>query len=192
VRRRALLVAFLVLPAVVAAGCGSSHSTATTSSAPPPAAPPPTSAKPATMSTSPSTPSGPPALQGEAASAATGDIPDNQIFLVLRDKNNIVRILVANGALPAPAAARRELAAQSKVKVTTPPVKTTISGAPAIKVVYTTESPPNPVTGKRLTLTVDRYYLEHGGRAAVVDLGTPVGVDNVDAYRLMIESFRWR
>ena len=32
------------------------------------------------------------------------------------------------------------------------------------------------------------------GRAsvAVVDLGTPQGVDNVDAYRLMIESFRWR
>jgi hypothetical protein len=25
----------------------------------------------------------------------------------------------------------------------------------------------------------------------VVDLGTPEGVDNVDAYRLMIESFRW-
>ncbi|MDX6504068.1 MAG: hypothetical protein QOE29_1193, partial [Gaiellaceae bacterium] len=23
-------------------------------------------------------------------------------------------------------------------------------------------------------------------------LGTPEGVDNVDAYRLMIESFRWR
>jgi hypothetical protein len=224
VRRRALLLAFLVLCAVVAAGCGSSHSTATqpptsatASSAPPPAAPPPTSAKPAT-STSPSTRSGAPALQGEAASAATGDIPDNQVFLVFgngaagysikypegwaqqgngrrvvfRDTNNIVRILVANGALPTPAAARRELAAQSKVKVTTPPEKTTISGAPAIKVVYTTESPPNPVTGKRVTLTVDRYYLAQGGKVAVVDLGTPVGVDNVDAYRLMIESFRWR
>jgi hypothetical protein len=30
------------------------------------------------------------------------------------------------------------------------------------------------------------------GRLAVVDLGTPKGVDNVDAYRLMIKSFRWR
>jgi hypothetical protein len=37
-----------------------------------------------------------------------------------------------------------------------------------------------------------RYYLARGGKTAVVDLGTPVGVDNVDAYRLMIESFRWR
>ena len=43
-----------------------------------------------------------------------------------------------------------------------------------------------------MTLTVDRYYLWHSGRRAVVDLGTPVGVDNVDAYRLIIESFRWR
>ena len=62
----------------------------------------------------------------------------------------------------------------------------------AIKVVYTTESAPNPVTGKRVTLVVDRYYLSHAGNEAIVDLGTPRGVDNVDAYRLMIESFRWR
>ena len=48
------------------------------------------------------------------------------------------------------------------------------------------------MTGKRVKLVVDRYYLWHGGRRAVVDLGTPEGVDNVDAYRLMIESFRWR
>ena len=34
--------------------------------------------------------------------------------------------------------------------------------------------------------------LMHGGKLAIVDLGTPQGVDNVDAYRLMIESFTWR
>ena len=49
-----------------------------------------------------------------------------------------------------------------------------------------------PVTGKRVTLVVDRYYLCARRQEAVVDLGTPQGVDNVDAYRLMIESFRWR
>jgi hypothetical protein len=48
------------------------------------------------------------------------------------------------------------------------------------------------VTGKRVKLVVNRYYLAHAGKVAVLDLGTPVGVDNVDAYRLMIESFRWR
>src|SRR5207253_2707502 len=67
-----------------------------------------------------------------------------------------------------------------------------IGGKPAFKIVYTTQSAPNAVTGKRVTLTVDRYYVWKGGKEAIVDLGTPVGVDNVDAYRLMIESFKWK
>ena len=67
------------------------------------------------------------------------------------------------------------------------------AAAPAVKVVYTTESAPNPVTGKRVTLVVDRYVAGAAAAGvAIVDLGTPEGVDNVDAYRLMIESFRWR
>jgi len=45
-------------------------------------------------------------------------------------------------------------------------------------------------SGKSVTLTVDRYELATGGRRATVDLGTPVGVDNVDAFRLMIQSLR--
>ena len=77
------------------------------------------------------------------------------------------------------------------VQIRTAPQATTISGKPGFKVVYSTESAPNSVTGKRLRLVVDRYYLWNAGRRAVVDLGTPEGVDNVDAYRLMIESFRW-
>jgi hypothetical protein len=40
-------------------------------------------------------------------------------------------------------------------------------------------------------LVVDRYTLGRAGRVATVDLGSPQGVDNVDAYRMMIESFRW-
>jgi hypothetical protein len=39
---------------------------------------------------------------------------------------------------------------------------------------------------------VDRYALAQGTRVAIVDLGTPRGVDNLDAYRMMIESFTWR
>ena len=57
---------------------------------------------------------------------------------------------------------------------------------------YTTESAPNPVTNKRVQLTVDRYYFAQGGKRAIVDLGSPVGVDNVDGYRLMVQSFRWK
>ena len=81
-------------------------------------------------------------------------------------------------------AANRTLKAQT-------PKQFTLKGKPAIKVTYTTTSAPNPVTGKRVVLMVDRYELARKGRVAVIDLGTPTGVDNVDAYRLMSESFTW-
>jgi hypothetical protein len=158
---------------------------------------------------------GPSALTPDSTSAATGDIPDNQVFLVFRnraagysirypegwaergggntvnfrDKNNLIRVIVSPGSLPTPAAARAELGRGKAA----PGAATSIAvgGAPALRIGYTTRSPADPVTGKRVTLTVDRYYLAHAGKRAVVDLGTPVGVDNVDAYRLIIRSFRW-
>ena len=207
-----------VLAAVAAAGCGSGGHKAV---APPTAATttratPPATTHPSTTTTPAST--GPGALQAEANSAAAGDIPDNQVFLVFvnhaarysmkypegwaqqgsagqvtfRDKNNIVRIVVGRGAVPTRASVRADVARLGSAKVESPPQALTISGRPALKVVYSTESAPNAVTGKRVKLVVDRYYLWQGGRRAVVDLGTPVGVDNVDAYRLMIQSFRWR
>jgi hypothetical protein len=160
-------------------------------------------------------------LQGEAKAAATGDIPDNQVYVVFSDpragysikypegwaqsgsgnrvtfydKNNLVRTVVQLGSEPSLAQVSGELKA---LKASTPslrfqpPQRVQIGGRPVIKVVYTTESAPNPVTNKRVQLTVDRYYLAHGGKRAIVDLGTPVGVDNVDGYRLMVQSFRWK
>lgn len=209
--RRTLLAGAVIALSVGLAGCSGSKS-----SAPPPppattAAPPPPPA--ATTTAQP----GPGALQAEANSAAAGDIPDNQVFLVFRngaarysmkypegwaqqgsggkvtfqDKNNIVRIVVAPGAAATAASVRKEVAGLHGVQVQSAPQAMTISGRPAVKVVYSTESAPNAVTGKRVKLVVDRYYLWKGDRRAVVDLGTPEGVDNVDAYRMMIESFRW-
>ena len=194
-----VLTCFLL--AGLAAGCGSSkHGAATTAT---------------TTATASGTTQSPGALQAEAQSAATGDIPDNQAFVVfadagagyamkypegwaqsgggkqvvIRDKNNIIRVLVRSGGLPTAAAISRELAG---VRVETAPASHRLPSGPAVKVVYSTQSAPNAVTGKRVKLVVDRYYLAHGAKQAIVDLGTPQGVDNVDAYRLMIESFRWR
>ena len=189
-------------------GCGSNKTTGPQTTQPTaPTTTAPVSTKGTTTTSS--------ALQAEATAAATGDIPDNQVFLVfknaragyslkypegwaqsgngnkvtIRDKNNIVRIEVQPGALPTFARAKTDLAA---TQIVSGPAKVTISGQPAVKVTYSTESAPNPVTGKRVTLVVDRYYLAHSSKVAIVDLGTGKGVDNVDAYRLMIESFRWR
>jgi hypothetical protein len=210
--------------AVVLAGCGSSSHPAASSNSD--AASSSVAASVvlslgSTGTTAPTT-TAPPvgALTGEAASAAAGDIPDNQVFLAyadpsgwsikypegwaqtgtghdvtFRDKNNVVHIVVRPGPAPTAASVRADLAALSS---TTPSIRAStpaairVGGTPMIKVTYTTESAPNAVTGKSVKLTVDRYVFAHSGSVAVVDLGTPVGVDNVDAYRLMIESFRWR
>src|SRR5262249_10879358 len=116
-------------------------------------------------------------------------------LVTFRDKNNLVRIAVTKGLAPSVGGVTTEL---SRLKRQTPslhfarPARTTVRGRRMVKVGYVTQSAANPVTGKRVTLVVDRYYVPGAGRHAVVDLGTPKGVDNVDAYRLMIESFRWR
>jgi hypothetical protein len=203
------VLVFVLAATLLVGGCGSGNSStpsvstqATNGSAQPPQ----------------TTRSAASALQAEANAAATGDIPDNQVFIgfrdsaaaysmkypegwvqggsgarvTFRDKNNIVRVVVSTGATRTSASVRADLRRLAGAHVQSGPQRLTISGAPAFKVVYTTQSAPNAVTGKRVTLMVDRYYLSHAGKEAIVDLGTPVGVDNVDAYRLMIESFRWR
>jgi hypothetical protein len=57
--------------------------------------------------------------------------------------------------------------------------------------VYHILSPADPVTGKQVPSTVDRYYLPGPTHLAIVSLSTPDGVDNVDAFRQMVESFSW-
>jgi hypothetical protein len=211
-RRSILTLLALAGFAALLAGCGSKKtSTATNSAGSTTSA---TKTQPAKNSnTQPGSVS---ALRAEAVSAATGDIPDNQVFLnfrasgwtmkypegwaqsgsganlFFRDKSNIVRVIVVKHAAPTVASIQRELAGLKSAQIQSAATKLALKGSQAFKVVYTTKSAPNPVTGKSVTLTADRYYLWHGGKEAIVDLGTPQGVDNVDAYRLMIESFRWR
>lgn len=204
--------------AVLIAGCGSSGSSSTSASSPNPAS---TSAPSSAAGGAGSSTTGPGALSADARSAATGDIPDTQVFLVytnkaggysmkypegwtqlpsgndvtFRDKNNLVRIQMTHGPAPTPASVTAQLNAlkgSNPLLNFTTPHAVTISGSPAVKSFYTTESAPNPVTGKRVQLIVDRYELSHAGRVATVDLGTAKGVDNVDAYRMMIASFRWQ
>ena len=206
-----------VLCALGAGACGSSASSTSGSASHRPAS----ATAPVTSGGSAGSAGGASALSADANSAATGDIPDNQVFLVFRDsksgfsikypegwtqgraggnvtfqdKNNLVRVRITRRPAPTVASVTHEL---KGVKTTEPTLKlrssTTVSvgGRPAIKTVYTTESAPNAVTGRRVLLVVDHYELSQGGKVAIVDLGTPKGVDNVDAYRMMINSFRWQ
>ncbi|MEA2413325.1 MAG: hypothetical protein QOC77_3886 [Thermoleophilaceae bacterium] len=195
--------------AVVALGCGSSSSPSSTAAG--------TSGSSGTSSSA-----GARSLSAEALSKATGDIPDNQVFLhftntsagysikypegwtqsgsgsdvTFRDKNNIVHIVTGGGSQPPTAATvTAELKALKRSDPTlafNTPRTIALGSTRAIKLTYRTRSSPDPVTGKSVLLIVDRYELAGPGRRATVDLGTPRGVDNVDAYRMMIQSFRWR
>jgi hypothetical protein len=171
-------------------------------------------------SSSSSTPSSSNAASAEAASAAQGDIPDNQVFLryknpgagysikypegwaqngsgnlvTFSDKGNSVQIAVTSGAAPTVASVTAELkkeAAKDPTLKPGTPQQMKVGPNQAVHVVYHVQGPADPVTGKKPTLMVDRYVLGNKGKVATVDQSSPVGVDNVDAYRLIIESFQW-
>jgi hypothetical protein len=197
-----------VLTCCVVTGCGGSGSRSH-----------PSTAGPATAGSS-SSGGGASALSAEAQSLATGDIPDSQVFLTFRDprsgyalrypegwaqrgiqggvtfvdKNNLIRLTLSRGVAPTSVSVLAELSRERREQPTLTygsPSSVTIAGAPVVKVSYATLSPPSPVTGKRVRLLVDRYVFAHAGRMATLDLGTPSGVDNVDAYRMIAHSFQW-
>lgn len=156
----------------------------------------------------------------EAKATSQGDIPDNQNFLTFtdkgagysirypegwaqrgsgpsvtfQDKGNQVQIAIKPGAAPTIAAVRAQLGqlrGSDPTVQASAPHQLALKAGPVVKASYSRQSPPDPVTGKKLTLLVDRYELARDGKVATVELSTPKGVDNVDAYRMMIESFRW-
>jgi hypothetical protein len=203
---------------LTAAGCGGSGASSSSSSTPAATSPATASGGASTTSSGASTGG---ALSAEATSAATGDIPDTQAFVkyanpalgysmsypegwaqsgaggrvTIQDKNNIVRITARDEQQPTVATVAAEIA---KLKASTPtltagtPSVVALKSGPAIKVTYSTQSAPNPVTTKRVLLNVDRYELTHSGKTVVVELGSPQGVDNIDAYKMMINSFKWQ
>jgi hypothetical protein len=66
-----------------------------------------------------------------------------------------------------------------------------VNGQAITHLSYHLPSPPDPVTDKRVPSTVDRFYVPGPTGMAIVSLSTPDGVDNVDAFRQMIESLSW-
>jgi hypothetical protein len=205
-------VALLVLGAA-AGGCGSS-------SKPPAAAPTGPATRGSSPATTTAAGAAASALTAEAQTKAAGDIPDNQVFLGFRnaaagysiqypegwlqhgrgqsvsfqDKNNRIRIVASAGPAFTAAFIRADLAALKSANASfqaTAPSSLELPAGPAFKVSYSTESAPDPVTNKRVTLQVDRYYVSMGGKRAIVDLGAATGVDNVDAYKMIIRSLRW-
>lgn len=158
--------------------------------------------------------------QGPDAGTTSGDVPDNAVFLTYHDPKLGYAIQYVEGWQVSPTAdgvAIRDKDSSELVQVVPIPadVATYVSGtdlaaigqqsgfklikqdtvavkgATLVHLTYALPSPPDPVTGKQVPSTVDRYYVPGPKGLAIVSLATPKGVDNVDAFRQMIESFRW-
>ena len=150
---------------------------------------------------------------------ATGDVPDNAIFLTYKDrtyhfsiqyvegwqvapqpdgvtiadKDSSEKVLVVPGADPATyltAVDLPNLQGQQGFKLLKQD-RVRVKGHTYDHLQYLGVSDPDPVTGKQVPSTMERYYVPGPGQLAVVTLSTPDGVDNVDAFRQMIESFAW-
>ncbi|MBS1888095.1 MAG: hypothetical protein JSU06_13000 [Actinobacteria bacterium] len=192
-KRLSMAIVGLVALGALVAGCGSG------SSAESPAT---TGSEPASQTTQKAGAEGAPAgaeaggtggavTPTEAESLATGDIPDNQEFLDYT--NSAAGYTIKYPAGWARTGSGNDVTFREKgnvIHVVVHPGKATLK--PGEKRTLARRSAPDPVTGKTVKLMVDVYEYEHGGKVAVLELSTPEGVDNVDAYRLISESFEWR
>jgi hypothetical protein len=66
-----------------------------------------------------------------------------------------------------------------------------LPSGPAVRIAFTSNSEPNPVTNKRIRLESERFLIAHGGERASLTLSAPAGADNADQWKLMADSFRW-
>lgn len=158
--------------------------------------------------------------QGPDTGTTSGDVPDNAVFLTYRDPKLGYSIQYVEGwqvSQTADGVAIRDKDSSELVQVVSPATDVasyvsgtdlpalrrqagfqlikqdtvTVKGAALVHLAYAIPSAPDPVTGKQVPSAVDRYYVPGPKGLAIVSLATPNGVDNVDAFRQMIESFRW-
>jgi hypothetical protein len=150
-----------------------------------------------------------------------GDIPDSQVFITytsptgfslrvpegwartdlsdgarFADKYNVIDIAVGSTSnVPSIASVTKHEAADMTkagraVKIGAIK-KVKLRSGPAILIVYSSNSEPNPVTNKQLRLENNRYLIYRNGKLAALNLSAPLGADNVDQWRLISNSFRW-
>ncbi len=61
----------------------------------------------------------------------------------------------------------------------------------AVLVEYSSNSDPDPVTGKQVRLENNMYLFFQSGKLTTLTLWAPLGADNVDQWQRMAQSFRW-
>jgi hypothetical protein len=115
--------------------------------------------------------------------------------VVFTDKLNGVQVLTGSRTTPATtdSAEQQDVPALSGSQAAFELRGITSVKMPAgtgVRIVYRRNSAPDPVTGRQYRDEVERYEIVSGRREIVMELFGPVGSDNVDAYRTMIQSLR--
>lgn len=158
----------------------------------------------------------PAASDSGGVAPAGGDIPDTQVYLsyqgsgfaikypegwvltrtnygvTFQDKDNKITVAINGGPPPTISSVSSEIRSISGAHVTAVPHALNNAAGSNVAVTYEVDGTADAVTGKHPHLSVDRFELARNGKLAVLELASPVGVDNVDAYRLIAESFRWQ
>ncbi len=151
-----------------------------------------------------------------------GDIPDNQVFITYNapqgfslqvpegwartdandgasfaDKYGRIEAVAKPSAAPLTAASVRANEAAELEKTGRAVKISTISevklpAGPAVRIVYTSNSDPNPVTNKQIRLECERFLIGHKDKVASLTFSAPAGADNADQWTMMSQSFRWK
>jgi hypothetical protein len=116
--------------------------------------------------------------------------------VVFTDRLNTVRVeTVSASTAPTVASAKANEVTAVQAKSTRFALKSVATAhrnsGDVVLVVYEADSTPDPVTGKVIHDSVERYEFYRNGTEAVLTLSGPVGADNVDPWRTVTDSFRW-
>jgi hypothetical protein len=128
--------------------------------------------------------------EGWARSVHGGDVK-------FTDKFDGVQVTLSKSAIPPTVSSvQREqvpaLRHQGRaVKIQGVATKPMPHGNSAICLTCTSNSDPDPVTGKQVRRDETTCYYYHQGRLAALTLWAPTGADNVDQWKRISESFRW-
>lgn len=150
-----------------------------------------------------------------------GDIPDTQTFVTytsalgfslevpegwartdrsdgvgFADKYNALDVsLVAASRMPTVESVTQhetaELIKQGRAVKIESTKSVSLAVGPAILIVYSSNSAPNPLTNKQLRLENRRYFIYHAGKIASLNVSAPLGADNIDQWNRIAHSFKW-
>jgi hypothetical protein len=62
----------------------------------------------------------------------------------------------------------------------------------AVRIIYESNSEPNSVTNKQVRDENERFFYAKEATLVTLDLAAPKGADNVDQWKLISSSFRWK